>query len=440
MRGPQRALAILLVGLAAAHLAFSGAQPEPRAFGDEGHYARFAARDLREGERGLLPGELRPAARPELASRVWSYLREPGIAEAELIARATRLNLALFLVVIAATFFQARALGLSGWSSFLAAALLGSFPWFSFHVHTLWPEMIHAALVSIGLLALFSFLRRPRIDLLVVVGLALGYAQLAKSSVGPFSWLAVVAVAVGTHARSRDLPAGRRLWRAAIAAAVLAGTLALTLAPQMRANDRAGFGFGLGANRWWNLELALRTPVSVPGDDEHGTRQWEVQRSLTDSYAASSNRPLQRERLARERTLAHVRERGWGRTVVAQGGKFLRLLMADPSLAFFHLPVLEQALGYRARWGASPPGWIGALAAPARPMWYAILVLGIVGLSARARRDRTWIVPLVFVLCGLLLVALVPIKSRFLLPVVPVLCLGVAALAEPWLARQSPSA
>ena len=440
MRGPHRALAILLLGLAAAHLTFAEAQPEPRAWGDEGHYARLAARDVREGERGLLPGDLRPAVRPELVSRVWSYLSEPRPG-AELSIRATRLNLALFLVVVAATFFQGRVLGLSGWSSFLAAALLGSFSWFSFYVHTLWPQMIHAAMVSIGLLALFAFLRRPRVDLLVVVGLMLGYAQLTKSSVGPFSWLAVVAVAVCTHARSRDLPARRRLGRAGIAAAVLAGTLALTVVPQMRANDRAGFGFGLGANRWWNLELAIRTPPAVPGDDELGTRQHELQQSITlgwwgaghepgDADAASSDRPRRRERLARERTLAHVREQGWGSTAVAQGRKFLQVLFACPSLAFYRLPALEQALGQRARWGASPPGWIGALAAPARPTWYALLVLGMVGLTARARRDPTWIVPLVFVLCGLMLVALVPIKFRFLLPVVPVLCIGAAALAE----------
>jgi hypothetical protein len=101
--------------------------------------------------------------------------------------------------------------------------------------------------------------------------------------------------------------------------------------------------------------------------------------------------------------------------------------------------VLAQALGYRARWGDEPPGWISALAAPARPLWYALLVLGLVGLVLRARRDPAWLVPLVFVLAGLALVAAVPIKFRFVLPVVLVLCLGAAAAVEAVARRQSSS-
>ena len=49
MRGPHRALMILLIGLAAAHLAFAAAQPAPRPFGDETHYLKVVERDLRDG-------------------------------------------------------------------------------------------------------------------------------------------------------------------------------------------------------------------------------------------------------------------------------------------------------------------------------------------------------------------------------------------------------
>ncbi len=437
MRGSHRALAILLIGLAAAHIAFARAQPVPAAFGDEEHYAKVAARDLRDDARSLLPGGLRSAMRPELAARVLSHLGEPGAEPAELMASATWLHLVLLLLVVAATYQQARVLGLSDWAAFAAAAALGLFPWFGFHVHSLWPEMIHAALAALGLLALFAFVRRPRLDLLVVAGVALGYAQLTKSVLGPFSLVALVGAAAAAYARSADLPESRRRARAALSVLVLGGTLAVVLLPQMRANQREGFGFALGANRWWNLELAIRTPLEVPGDDAEGTAKWEAQRSLTREYMAASKLARHREQLARERTLAYVRDHGRLRTAGEHALKFMGVMSASPRLSFYRQPALAQAVGPRRRWGDPTPRWIELLAFPSRQLWHLILLLGLVGIALRVRRDRAWLLPAAFVACGLALALALPIKFRFVLPIVPVLCLGVGAFIDRFLIRDA---
>jgi hypothetical protein len=438
MRGPHRALAILLIGLAAAHLAFARAQPTPVGFGDEEHYNKVAARDLREGTGNLLPGGLRSAMRPELAARVFSHLGEPGPEPATLIATVTWLHVLLLLSIVALTYQQARVLGLSDWGAFAAAAMLGLFPWFGVHVHTLWPELIHSAFVSVGLLALFAFARGPRLDLLVLAGVALGYAQLTKSAVGPFALLAVVGVGWSAYARSAELPSSHRLVRGLLSALILAAALTAVLVPQMRTNEREGFGFALGANRWWNLELALRTPVAVSADDADGSAKWELQRSLTREYMAASKLPLHREQLASGRARAFVSENGWARTAAEQLQKFLALMSGSPRLAFYRQPVFEQSLGYRARWGEPTPGWIAFFSLPSRQLWYLILFLGLVGLALRVRRDRVWLFPAAFVLCGLLLVMAVPIKFRFVLPVVPGLCLGVGAFVDRFLLRAKP--
>jgi hypothetical protein len=435
MRGPHRALAILLIGLAVAHLAFARAQPTPVAFGDEEHYSKVAARDMREETRSLLPGGLRSAMRPELAARVFSFLGEPGMQPEQLLREVEPLHLVLLLLIVAATWQQGRVLGLSDRAALAAAASLGLFPWFGVHAHTLWPEMIHSTLAAVALLALFAFARRPRVDLLVVAGVALGYAQLTKSALGPFALLAIPGVASAAYARSTDVSPGRRVRRAVLSAFVLSAVLSAVLVPQMRTNDRAGFGFALGANRWWNLELAVRTPLSVPGDDAEGTRKWALQRRITREYMAASKLPLHREQLARERTLAHVRENGWARTAGDQLQKFAAVLSASPGLAYYRQPVFEQAIGYRARWGAPAPGWIAWSSLPSRLAWYAILGLGLVGLGLGVRRDRAWLFPAVYVACGLALVLAAPIKFRFLVPTVPVLCLGVGAFLDRFLQR-----
>jgi len=438
MRGPHRALTILLLGLAAAHVAFAYLQPPPVAFGDETHYAKVAARDLQDGTLSLLPGSLRAAMRPELAARVFAELagglplaeagpddespaegrkRAATVDGTALIGRVTPLHLLLHLATLALVFRQGRLLGLSGWASFAAAALLGLFPWFAFHVQALWPETIHAFLAALGLTALLAYQRRPRPLLLVPAGLALGYALLTKATLAPFVWVSLLSVAVWT-------PGARR---AAGAVALLAGAVALVIVPQMSANRAAGFGFGLGANRWWNVELALRTPASVPAaaGDPYGLARWDLQREITDVYMAASRDPLQREAAARERSLAHVREQGWSTVVREQLAEFRDVLLARPGLAFYRAPCLEQALGYRARWGSPPPGWIAALSWPARPLWWVLLVLGLGGLVLGCRGDRRYWLPAAYALCVLLVALAAPLKFRFLLPLAPVLCLGL---------------
>ena len=456
MRSPQRALTILLLALAAAHLAFARFQGEPTAFGDETHYTKVARRDLAEGTLGLLPGTLRPGMRPELAGRVLALLAPPdwptGVLQEDaraLIERAFWLQLLLHLATVLLVYRQGRLLGLDGRGSLAAAAAWGLFPWSSFHVHALWPETLHACLAALALTGLLEFRRRRqrpgpgRWAALAGAGLALGYALLTKSTLSlavPVTGAFVFAWGFG------GAPGGARDVRRALGSlALYGGALALVLLPQMRANERAGFGLGLGANRWWNLELALRTPARVVApegiDDPYGLARWELQRALTDDYMATSTDPLVRERAARERVRAHLAAEGWGAAVSEQLTEFLDVLLARGGLSFYRAPCLEQALGYRARWGAPPPGWIAALARPARPLWWLLLAVGTFGLARGCRRgageplegdpagDRGgYLLVLALALCVLAVVLAVPLKFRFLQPLIPLLCLGVGAV------------
>ena len=260
-------------------------------------------------------------------------------------------------------------------------------------------------------------------------------------------WQAQTREAVAMFASHPTVTIGgaRDVRRALGSLALYGGALALVLLPQMRANERAGFGLGLGANRWWNLELALRTPARVVApegiDDPYGLARWELQRALTDDYMATSTDPLVRERAARERVRAHLAAEGWGAAVSEQLTEFLDVLLARGGLSFYRAPCLEQALGYRARWGAPPPGWIAALARPARPLWWLLLAVGTFGLARGCRRgageplegdpagDRGgYLLVLALALCVLAVVLAVPLKFRFLQPLIPLLCLGVGAV------------
>ena len=463
--GAERGLLVLLVALALGHASFLFLQPAPTAFGDETHYGKVVRRDLEEGRASLLAGGLRPGMRPELGSRVLANLarlaplgtgtspqggvdagqaedgggaageeedapgrrsRAAAAFDRALILRAAPFAIALQLATVALVWLQARLLGLSRRAALVAAALLGGFPWLAFHAQAIWPETLHGFLAALALAALLLHRRRPHAGWCALAGLALGYALLAKSSLTP---LAVLAPAFAFAFGPRD-----RGWRPRVAAALAcAGALALSTLPQMEANRRAGFGFGLGANRWWNVELAVRTPERVVGEtanDEHGLAKWRLQRELTDAYMRASKDPLAREAAARSRTLVHVREHGLAAVLREQFFELTDLLLARPDLAFYRSPCLEQALGYRARWGSEPPTWIAGLARPARAWWLGLLGLGTAGLALGCLRERAFLLPAMLLASALAVVALAPLKFRFLLPLVPALCLGVGVLVD----------
>jgi len=186
--------------------------------------------------------------------------------------------------------------------------------------------------------------------------------------------------------------------------------------PQLEANWRAGYGLRLAANTWWNLELGLTTS----GGEAVGV--------VNNRYWASSSDRLERERMAEERTRAYLAKTGWGTALVRQFPKLWKTLVSRDSS-------FERSLDRMQRWGPTPPGWLRAQELPGRLLWYAILVSGLVGAVALARRDLPWTMLALFVLGFLGILLLVPLKVRFALPLVPVLCVFGAGWIEGLMTR-----
>ncbi len=427
-------LVVFLAAVAAIHSWVVVHQPPPQLWGDEPQYLEFAEEDALLGHRNPLPGFLRFDHQPQLFSRVLSWLRSSGIQHDAFYRRISTLQIFLFVGVLAAVYGQCRFLALSRAGALFAVVLLGLFPWFAFHVHSLWPEVLHALLLGSALLALFThFRRRSRISL-VLSGLLSGLALLTKSVLQPFIPLFVLFAAWASYADDRTQPRVIRLRSAALSALAFTSSLLLVVAPQLVRNWKDGHGLRLAANRWWNLELGLTLPapthVSSQPDDPQEDPWVEEQRS-TARYFQTGKTPARREAKARERTLSFLEgESAWS-LCVAQTQKLVSLVLHGESC-------LEQSLTpYRPRWGTDPPRWITALRVPGRALWYAILVLGILGASCtlwRIARGREgglgWRFLLAFTTLYWLILLLVPVKIRFLLPTVPLLCIFAGALVD----------
>ncbi len=435
-RGERIGLVLLLLGVAALHLSFRAFQPEPRVWGDEMHYWAFATNEatLRKANGNLpslLPGSFGFDHRPQLATRIFSlFADDQGIpaqapeamaSAAKLVQSAGLMHIALFCLALAAVYGTARTLGLPPRASFTAVLFLGLLPQIGFHLHSLWPETLHLCLASLSVFGIVLHLRTKTLYVLIPAALAFGYALLTKGSLLP---LVPVILALLFYEGWRGGSAAGR-WRGAlvpVTAFVLPA--ALVVVPQLVANARAGHGATLSANRWWNLELGL----TLKADDFSGEGQ-ERFRPLVETsmrYFAAAESPGEREHLARERTLAYLGEHA--------GSTFVDQFVQSFQLFLFSESSFAQSLSFRERWGALPPSWLRALGSLEWMLWYALMLLSLVGATrvmiTGGWRDPGWCFLHLASLAFLAGLFLVPVKFRFLLPLIPLLCLHAGAGIE----------
>ena len=413
-------LVLSLLGVTAVHAWAIEAFPAHQLWGDETHYLRTGIEQAEAGETSLLPGTLRFDHRPELASRVVARLARSGRRGGELFRAASVLNLVLLAALLVLTYAQGLLLGMGRLAALVPLLLVGLTPWFAFHVHTLWPEVLHATLFAALGACLFAYARRPAGWLLLPAGIAAGYAALTKGVLLPFLPLVAGFLVLVTRTAAPD--GERRPWgRALLPAGIFLGALALVLVPQLRANAAAGHGWRLGANRWWNLELGLTLPAEAMG--AAGAARWARNMEVNVAYLAATESVVERERLARERVLAYLGEVGLFGALGAQTRKLARLVFADASS-------FEQSLGFRERWGPAPPPGLTWLRLPARLAWYLLLVGGAAGAALVGGRSPGWTLLVLFTGYYLAAAFLIPVKVRFLMPLVPVLALLTGAALE----------
>lgn len=416
------ALAAVVAVVVSLHIAFAAFAPPTRLWGDEEHYFALAHMLATRQETSLLPGQLIFAHRPELIAHIYSHFVDAGALvtpRPAFLSRVRNMNLAALAVLIAAVYAQGRALRLSRPAALAAAAVPGLFPWFAFHVHSLWPEILHAALLAVAFALCLWYLRLRRWWLLPGAGAILGYAMLLKGTVNSFVPVAAVFLLIATLWPAGSARWARRMGLGVLAVAAFSVGVAVVVGPQLLRNYHDGHGWQLAANRWRNIEWGLRMPVaSDPPELRYLT--WARQNA---EYVSPGRSITRREEAAHERTMRFVRSLPVTRLVRRQVEKFARLMIAEPSF-------LEMAEDEKDRWGDPPPSWISALLLPARGMWYALLALSMAGLAVRGWRGAPFLFLSVFTAYYVAAMLSVPVKIRFAMQLVPTLCVFAAAVVD----------
>ncbi|MEM9557972.1 MAG: hypothetical protein AAGC60_27190 [Acidobacteriota bacterium] len=462
----RRLVALGAVGAAVAAFVHAGLyllarRPEIRQLaGDEITYLE-AARRLLVGDPAP-PELLWPPLYPRLlaALEAWAARRRPAdiwhMAEVELVQMAL-----LGVAAVCAGRF-AWHLGVGARGALGVAVGVVAFPPLAAFAHYLWPEVVHLALFFAALVALAEAGRSPdwptptkilrRGVLCLLAGVLLGLALLTKSLLTGFVPVLLLAVwlegfyAGGSleDADSEASSAVRRGLRAAVAPLVVAVALGATVAPTLVANHRATGLWTIADSSSFNLWVGLQDDTRRNHLDD---RAWD---SL-EAYRAVSPDPRVRRDFARSEVAALLEREGWVAVAWRQlSTQYFRLFHRESYLTD-QLPsglLADAGAGY-----LTAPGPLATAVRLACWGLYALLLVaaawGLAGQRLRVHPTTDprvvwrWVL-VAFLVYNLLLFFGLHVKTRYRVPLLPVLMIWAAQALEvspwhAWAARHDPA-
>lgn len=372
--------------------------------------------------------QLRAGGQPDLYL-IWPPLYPHFLAALMALSAGSRLAAQLVqIALLAASALLLRSLGrallpsavLAGGihAGDLAAALLLLDPQVAAFGIFLWPEALHLALFLFVWWALVT--RGDRWEWLAMAGVALGLALLTKSLLLAFVPVLLLPLVL-------EGPRPRRLLRPAL----VAGAAALTLLP-VQLDNRARYGEATVAdssafNAWVGLNDRSRRNFvdEIVGDE-------------LNAYVRSAPTPAARAAIARARIRRLVDERGLMSVLRAQlARQYFRLFDRDSFLAD-QLPGGAIAARPDGFGFAAPPAWLAAaLRGWGWTIYAAVLVGAAFGVATVPVENRRWIaVAVLFVAYNLALFLVLHVKTRYRVPLMPVLDFFAAATAVWWWTRR----
>jgi hypothetical protein len=241
---------------------------------------------------------------------------ETGVA----LRPVTWVNLTLLLALAGLVFAFCVHLGAGVSAAGLGAALIAINPRLGYYVATLWPELLHAVLLSGALLGLSQAVdlagrgRRIGYGLAVASGLLVGYATLTKGVAGSFFGLVSLAIACWAFWRLRsDRQAAARLM---IALALFVVSAQAVVLPQRLANRSRIGAPVIATNFWLNVEVGLGSDDLDAGD-------------IRRTYFGASRDFLERETLSRARVRSYLSGVDPARLAVRLAGKLKRVVSSS---------------------------------------------------------------------------------------------------------------
>jgi hypothetical protein len=272
----------------------------------------------------------------------------------------------------------------------------------------LWPEVLHLflslAMAWLILRARAASTTARSVAIAAVAGAALGLCLLAKSLLTAFWPLLMLALVQ------------RRNWRVSALRIIAFGAAALLVtAPALHRGWQQTGRAQIADSSWFNLWVGL-------ADVRRGDYVEDMTGARMAAYLAGADTHDERVAFARRRAMDIVEEQGIAATVANQLGKqYFRLFDSRNSLVA-QLPG-PSCRGYLGHYRLESTVLARSIDYVVRAWHVTLLVLFALGLAAWTQWRRGWVwLAGAFVGYQLALFAGLHVKTRFLLPMLPVLC------------------
>lgn len=416
----HRPLAIILLIALVLNVYLITAFPVQKIWGDESEYIRLSHREHSFGAKvkRIIPGFMYFEWWPPFAFGVYGLLAGPEpppqsieTLEESLVpigpysgfhSRVSILNLILFLITAFNIYRLCALLGLGRNTATVATGLFLFNPRILFYVQALWPEFLHLAMLSWGLILLVQYDATRRNKYLIPAGVIFGFCSLTKGIVGIYLIVLLPVLAYRAYRRTRNnvLPALKFL-------AIFYGCFLAVNLPQRIANYATHHTMAISTNRWINIELGFM-PYLEHRVDQH------------KRYFESSRDPRVREELSKKRVFDYVNSSSKIKIVANQINRFV----------FKQLNRSFYVMGYeRERWQMSSTiGYISIILINIAVFlsWVGFL-FGICGLVMHRAGSFAAAIISIYAVLYLLLVFVIVHNERFYIQVLPFLGIFAAS-------------
>lgn len=424
--GRHRIFAILMLFSLALNIYLISVYPVQKIWGDEEEYIRLSHKEQSFGAKvkRIIPGFMYFEWWPPFAFGVYGLLadadtpppagslltmddesQEPLESLGEysgFFARVSVLNLFLFLITAFNIYWLCILLEFSRKTASIATGVFLFNPRVLFYVQALWPEFIHLAMLSCGMILLVLFDSRRRWLFLILSGIIFGFCSLTKGIIGFYLIVLLPFLAFREYKRSR-----KNALTALKVLAILYGCFLAVNLPQRIANYATHRTFSISTNLWINIESGF-----IPFQ--------ELRVDLHKRYFESSQDPFVREELSKRRVLDYIKSSSKLKIAANQVNRFV-FKQLNRSFLLMGLK--------RERWSlGAASGYLSVILFNIAIMlsWF-VLLFGVCGLIIHRSLHAKSAFISIYAVLYLLLVFLIVHNERFFIQVLPFL--GIFAIS-----------
>jgi hypothetical protein len=416
----HRPLAILLLIALILNVYLITAFPVQKIWGDEGEYIRLSHREQSFGAKvkRIVPGFMYFEWWPPFAFGVYGLLAgpEPPPASIESLdvsllpigqygsffSRVALLNLILFLITAFNIYRLCNLLELGRKTAAVATGLFLFNPRILFYIQALWPEFLHLAMLSWGLVLLVQHDLQRRHLFLILAGVLFGFCSLTKGIVGIYLVALFPILGYRAYTRSR-----KNIFTVLKILAIFYGCFLAVNLPQRISNYATHKTLSISTNRWINIELGFMPYLEFKVDQHK-------------RYFESSQDPRIREELSKRRVIDYIKSSNKVKLVANQINRFV----------FKQLNRSFLGMGYETeRWQLTPTfGYLSVIMINlAVFLSWSVFLFSICGfILQRSPSFRSSIISL-YVILYLLLTFFIVHNSRFFIQALPFLGIFAAS-------------